>query len=352
MLNDLTTFADLPAFAASDDGKLVEQLATMTSWDDKPKRIDEWRARQDNQAKGILAKASDLATTSPDTRFFWNERRPVVEMTTQLALLLRMLPTARKFFDDSLVSACPPSNCYQPVFARSMIPSASAIVSASANQRGAANFEGVGAQIKGLADVENTYLKRYIDQMAGRVGTGGGGFVFPSAAAGATSWPTFQRAISAWQPVGGGGGGAPAQEASGQLTVNDVQGFAAANQYLGESLDYYRSRVERPRAAASSGAVVAPELVEAANAFRGAVSGASDQPLKAWQQISRGEGPTTLKLYSSFSDNARLRNNPTAQRMKREVEDHGAHLIRDAIRPIFAPREQAVWGKLNACCLG
>jgi hypothetical protein len=38
--------------------------------------------------------------------------------------------------------------------------------------------------------------------------------------------------------------------------------------------------------------------------------------------------------------------------MKREVEDHGAHLVRDAIRPVFAPREQTVWGKLNACCLG
>lgn len=351
MLNDLTAFSDLQAFAASDDGKLVDQLATMTSWEEKPKKIDEWRGRQDAQAKAIVGKASELSASNPDSRLVWPERRPVVEMTTQLALLWRMLPTAHKFFDDSLVAACPPSNCYQPVFARSMIPSASAIVSASANQRAAAGFEGVGTQIKSLADNENTYLKRYIDQMAGRSGGGGGGFVFPASAAGATSWPVFQRAIGSWQPVGGGGGGS-APDLSGQLTAADLQTFAAANQYLGESLDYYRQRVERPRAAASAGAVVAPELVEAANTFRGAVSAASDQPLKAWQQLSRGEGGATLKQYMSFSDNARLRNNQTALRMKREVEDHGAHLMRDAIRPVFAPREQAVWGKLNACCLG
>ncbi len=351
MLNDLTAFSDLQAFVASDDGKLVEQLATMTSWEEKPKKIDEWRARQDNQAKAILSKASELSTASPDSRFAWNERRPVVEMTTQLALLWRMLPTAHRFFDESLVAQCPPSNCYQPVFARSMIPSASAIVSASANQRAAATFEGVNAQIKSLADGENTYLKRYIDQMAGRAGGGGGGFVFPASAASATAWPVFQRAIGSWQPVGGGGGGT-APDASGQLTAADLQTFAAANQYLGESLDYYRARVERPRAQASAGSVVAPELVEAANAFRTAVTGVSDQPLRAWQQLARGEGGATLKQYLSFSENPRLRNNSTAQRLKREVEDHGAHLVRDAIRPIFVPREAAVWGKLNACCLG
>ena len=350
MLNDLTAFSDLSAFAASDDGKLVEQLATMTSWDEKPKKIDEWRGRQDAQEKGILAKASELATGNPDTRFTWTERRPVAEMTAQLALLWRMLPTARRFFDESLVSQCPPSNCYQPVFARSMIPAASAIVSASANQRAAAGFEGVGGTIKGLADTENTYLKRYIDQMAGRVG-GGGGFIFPASAAGAVSWPVFQRAIAAWQ-VQGSGGGAAAQEASGQLSATDLQTFAAANQYLGESLDYYRSRVERPKAAAA-GSAVAPELLEGANTFRGAVSGASDQPLKAWQQLARAEaGGPSLKQYMAFSDNPRLRNNATALRMKREVEDHGAHLVRDAIRPVFAPREQVVWGKLNACCIG
>jgi hypothetical protein len=351
MLNDLTTFSDLQAFAASDDGKLVEQLATMTSWEEKPKRVDEWRGRQDAQAKGILAKASEVATSNPDPRYAFAERRPVIEMTTQLALLWRMLPTARRFFDESLVSQCPPSNCYQPVFARSMIPAASAIVSASANQRAAAGFEGVGAAIKGLADTENTYLKRYIDQMAGHLG-GGGGFLFPSAAASAVSWPSFQKAVASWPIQGSGGGGAP-QEASGQLSVSDMQTFAASNQYLGESLDYYRTRIERRRAAEAAGAVVAPELLEAANAFKGSVSAASDQPLRAWQQLARSEaGGPSLKQYMAFSVSPRLRNNSTALRMKREVEDHGAHLLRDAIRPVFAPREAVVFGKLNACCLG
>jgi hypothetical protein len=351
MLNDLTTFSDLTAFAASDDGKLVEQLATMTSWEDKPKRIDEWRGRQDAQAKAILAKASDVATSNPDSRFAFTERRPVVEMTAQLALLWRMLPTARRFFDESLVTQCPPSNCYQPVFARSMVPAASAIVSASANQRSAAGFEGVGAAVKALADTENTYLKRYIDQMAGHVG-GGGGFLFPSAAASAVSWPSFQKAIASWT-IQGSGGGAGGQEASGGLSVADLQTFAATNQYLGESLDYYRSRIERPKAAAAAGSVVAPELLEAANALKGSVSAASDQPLKAWQQLARSEaGGPSLKQYMAFSLSAKLRNNPTALRMKREVEDQGAHLMRDAIRPIFAPREAVVWGKLSACCLG
>jgi hypothetical protein len=349
MLVDLTKYADLPVFNASDDGKLVATLEGMPSWDDKPKRLDEWRIRQQTVEKAILTRGSDLATATPDPRMQWTERRPVVEAAAQLALLWRMLPIAGQFFSESLVTKCPPGNCYQPAFARSMIPSASGIVSAASAERAAATFDGVPAAIKGVADSEATYLRRYIDQMAGRAGGGGAGFVVPASASAATSWPGFQKAIGSWQPQGGGGG-AVAADASGQLTATDFQQFANANQYLAEVYEEYRSRIERPRAAAA-GSSVAPELIEAANAFRAAVTGVSDQPLQAWRQLARGEGGT-LKQYKAFSDGPRLKSNPTAMRMKREVEDHGAHLIRDAIRPQFAQREPAAWAKISSCCLG
>ena len=128
-------------------------------------------------------------------------------------------------------TTCPPGNCFQPAFARAMIPSASGVVSAASAHVGALrSFEGVSGSVGTLAETEATYLRRYIDQMAGRAG-GGSAFAFPDAAAGAGNWPAFQRAIGAWQPVGGGGG-AVAADPSGQLAAADFEAFAAANQYL------------------------------------------------------------------------------------------------------------------------
>lgn len=349
VLNDLAGYSDLAAYAASEDGKLVEALRAEPSWTEKPKKIDAWRLRQDTLAKAILTRASDLSNASPDPRFAWPDRRPAVDQSTQLALVWRTLTVAQPFFDESLVAQCPPGNCYQPAFARAMIPAASAVVSAASAQQVALKaFDGVGPAITTLAETESTYLRRYIDQMAGR-GGGGGGFAFPDTAAGAGNWPAFQRAISGWQPSGGGGG-ALAADPSGRLTAADLEQFAAANQHLAAVLDEYRRRIERPRLAAAAERT-APELIAAAESFRGAVTGVSDQPLKAWKQLSTGEG-ATLKQYKAFSGNPRLKSDSTAQRLKRAVEDHGAHLLRDAIRPQFAPRAEAAWGRINACCLG
>ncbi|HTO88040.1 MAG TPA: type VI secretion protein IcmF/TssM N-terminal domain-containing protein [Thermoanaerobaculia bacterium] len=348
VLNDLAGFTDLTAYAASEDGRLLETLRAEPSWTEKPKKIDAWRMRQDSLAKAILTKSSDLSTASPDPRFQWADRRPIVDQTTQLALVWRTLSVAQPFFEESLVTQCPAGNCFQPAFARAMIPSASAIVSAASAQLVALrSFEGAAPAVTALADTEATYLRRYIDQMSGHAG--GGGFAFPDAAAGAGTWPAFQRAISSWQPSGGGASAAP--DASGQLTSADLEQFAAANQYLAPVLEEYRRRIERPRLAAAA-EKAAPELIAAAESFRGAVTGVSDQPLKAWRQLSTGEGGQSLKQYKAFSDNPRLRSDPTALRLKRSVEDHGAHLLRDAIRPQFAPRAAEAYGRISGCCLG
>ncbi len=349
VLNDLAGYTDLKAYAASDDGRLVEQLATEPSWAEKPKRIDAWRLRQDAMAKGILSRSSELSAASPDPRFFWPERRPSVDQAAQLALVWRTLTVAQPFFEESLVTQCPPGNCYQPAFARAMVPAASQIVSAAqAQQTALRTFEGVSPEIAKLADNEATYLRRYIDQMSGRSG-GGSGFTFPDAAAGAGSWQAFQRSIGAWQAMGGGGGGI-APDSSGVLSAQDFEQFALGNQYLAPVLEEYRRRIERPRLAAASERT-APELLAAVENFRGAVTAVSDQPLKAWKQLATGDG-ATLKQYKAFSDNPRLRGDATALRLKRAVEDHGAHLLRDAIRPQFAPRAAEAYGRLTGCCLG
>jgi len=348
ILNDLASYTDLAAYAASEDGKLVETLRSEPAWTEKPKRLDAWRQRQDALAKGILGKSAELAAATPDVRFLWPERRPSVDQSAQLALVLRTLTVAQPFFEESLVTQCPPGNCFQPAFARAMIPSASGVVSAASAHVGALrSFEGVSGSVGTLAETEATYLRRYIDQMAGRAG-GGSAFAFPDAAAGAGNWPTFQRAIGAWQPVGGGGAVSP--DPSGQLAAADFEAFAAANQYLAPVREEFVRRIDRPRLQAQSERV-APELTAAAESFRGAVTSISDQPLKAWKQLSTGDG-ATLKQYKAFSENLRLKSDPTAARLKRAIEDHGAHLLRDAIRPQFAPRAEAAAGRFSTCCLG
>src|SRR6202011_415163 len=82
-LQELTNYADLTAYAATDDGKLLEKLAAMTAWNEKPKPVDEWRTRQEQPVKAILARTGEMAAANPDPKFLWNDRRPVVEQAAQ-----------------------------------------------------------------------------------------------------------------------------------------------------------------------------------------------------------------------------------------------------------------------------
>jgi hypothetical protein len=347
-LSDLTNYSNLTAYAATDDGKLLDKLAAMTAWSEKPKAVDEWRTRQEAPEKAILAKATEMSAGSPDPKFLWSDRRPTVEQVAALALVWRTLPTAQKFFGDALVAQCPPNICYTPDFARAMVSSASLVVGFGAKQQSVAAFDGVTPAITALAGSEKTYLESYIDRMGGG-GSGGSGFIFPGAAAGAGSWSAFQRAISTWTPAGGGA--AAPVDTGGQLTLADVQTFVNANEKLNEVLEYYRNKIERPRAAAA-GATVSPDLLAAAEQFRTTVSALAGEPLKAWKQLANAEGGVSLKQYKAFSDNPRVRSIPIAARLRNEVEFHGAHLMRDGIRPAYQQREPVTWGRLSGCCLG
>jgi hypothetical protein len=348
VLNGLAAFSDPAAYRESEDGKLVEALSAMPNWDEKKKKIDEWRGRQDSTGRGLLGKSADFSASNPDPAFQWTDRRPRVDEAVELGLLARTVPPAQQFFGDSLGPQCPPASCYTPVFAKAMMSAASGVVFTAAGQRLVSGWEGVAPAIRRLSETESAYLRRYIDQMAGHAGSGGG-FFFPSAAAEAGTWPAFRRAVSSWQPSGGGGGAA-APDLAAQLSYADMQTFVQENANLGDALDYYKNRIERPRAAAA-GERTAPELLAAAEGFRGVVQGLADGPLEAWKQLA-GSDAASLKQYKVFSENPRLRGDATAQRMKHGVEDHGAHLLRDEIRPRFEARGKGVSEHLNACCLG
>ena len=348
-LNAVAVFSDLPTYNASEDGRLVEALAAMTNGDARKAKVDEWRGKQDAAAKGILGRAAEFSASNPDPAFQWAERRPRLEEATQLALLARILPPAQQYFGDSLGNQCPPSICFTPAFAKAMMSAASGVVFTATGQRLISSWDGVGGSIRKLSDTESAYLRRYIDQMAGRSGGGGGGFTFPGSAAAAGTWSEFRRAIGSWQPSGGGGGGPVAPDLAAQLTYADVQAFAQENTNLGDALEYYKSRVERPRAAAAAERT-APELLAAAETFRGVVQGLPDGSLDAWKQLAANDG-ASLKQYKVFSESPRLRGDATSQRMKRGVEDHGANLMRNEIRPRFEARSRAVADRLNGCCL-
>src|SRR5664279_3224116 len=122
LLSDVGAYSDLDAFKASDDGKIMTQVNTISSLDGKKQKLEEWQKRQEDLKNASVAKAVDFEKTIPDGRFRWSDVGPFARRTAELALLARVLPPVQEFLTASIGPGCNPAICFQKPFTQMMIP--------------------------------------------------------------------------------------------------------------------------------------------------------------------------------------------------------------------------------------
>ena len=349
LLADVGAYADLDAFKATDDGKILAQVNTISSLDGKKQKLEEWQKRQEGMEIASVAKATDFTNTNPDMRFRGSEVVAFARRTAEIALLARVLPPVQEFLNASIGPACNPSICFQKPFTQMMIPYGNGVVSLAERQTNALSRDDARNDVKALSQGEIDYLQRFLDATGAPVRSGGGGFYVPASALTARAWRTFQIAVGTWSPAGGGGGGA-APDQAGQLTLADLQNFVQTNANLNPIIGYYKSRFE-VRAAAKP-AVIPDYLLAAAETFKKTVGALGDKDeLKSWKQLATGGEGATLRGWHAFTGDVRIKGGAYGKSLK-SLEDHGASLIRTAVEPQFNPRWDALYQRLAACCSG
>ncbi len=349
LLADVGAYADLDAFRASDDGKILTQVNTISSLDGKKQKLEEWQKRQEDLKNASVAKGTDFEKTVPDSRFRWSDVGPFARRTAEIALLARVLPPVQEFLTASIGPGCNPSICFQKPFTQMMIPYGNGVVSLAERQTNALTRDDARNDVKALSQGEIEYLERFLDATGAPVRSGGGGFSIPGSALTARAWRTFQIAVGTWTPAGGGGGGG-APDQSGQLTLADLQGFVQTNANLNPVIGYYKKRFE-VRVSARP-AVIPDYLIAAAETFKRTVGALGDKDeLKSWKQLATGGDGATLRGWHAFTGDLRIKAGPYGRSLK-SLEDRGASLIKTAIEPQFNPKWDAVYQRLASCCSG
>lgn len=349
LLADVGAYADVDAFRASDDGKILAQVNTISSLDGKKQKLEEWQKRQEDLKNASVAKAPDFERTMPDPRFRASDVVPFARRTAELALLARVLPPVQEFLTASIGPGCNPAICFQKPFTQMMIPYGNGVVALAERQTNALAREDAKSDVKAVSQGEIEYLQRFLDATGAPVRSGGGGFSIPASALTARSWRAYQIAVGTWTPAGGGGGGG-APDQAGQLTLADLQGFVQTNANLNPVIGYYKSRFEA-RASAKPAAV--PDyLLAAAETFKRTVGALGDKDeLKSWKQLATGAEGATLKGWHAFTGDLRIKSGPYGRSLK-SLEDRGGNLIKAAAEPQFNPRWDALYQRLASCCSG
>ena len=349
LLADVGAYADLDAFRASDDGKILAQVNTISSLDGKKQKLEEWQKRQEDLKNASVAKGTDFEKTVPDGRFRWSDVGPFARRTAELALLARVLPPVQEFLTASIGPGCNPSICFQKPFTQMMIPYGNGVVSLAERQTNALSRDDARNDVKALSQGEIDYLQRFLDATGAPVRSGGGGFSIPGSALTARTWRTFQIAVGTWTPAGGGGGGG-APDQAGQLTLADLQGFVQTNANLNPVIGYYKKRFE-VRVSAKP-AVIPDYLIAAAETFKRTVGALGDKDeLKSWKQLATGAEGATLRGWHAFTGDVRIKGGSYGRSLK-SLEERGASLIKAAVEPQFNPKWDAVYQRLASCCSG
>jgi hypothetical protein len=348
LLSDVGAYADLDAFRATDDGKILAQVNTISSLDGKKQKLEEWQKRQEDLKNASIAKAPEFEKTLPDVRFRAGEVGGFARRTAELALLARVLPPVQEFLTASIGPGCNPAICFQKPFTQMMIPYGNGVVSLAERQTNALARDDARNDVKGLSQGEIDYLQRFLDATGTPARSGGGGFYVPAAALTARTWRAWQIAVGTWSPGGGGGGGAPDQ--AGQLTLADLQGFVQTNANLNPVIGYWNSHFGA-RVSAKPAAI--PDyLLAATDMFKRTVGALGDKDeLKSWRQLATGADGATLKGWHAFTGDLRVRSGPHGRSLK-TLEDRGANLIKTAIEPVFNPKWDALYQRLASCCSG
>ncbi|MEM7353140.1 MAG: type VI secretion protein IcmF/TssM N-terminal domain-containing protein [Acidobacteriota bacterium] len=300
----------------------------------------------DQQRQALWEPVGQLATFaggSPDDRFEAQRGRQQGELLAALGAGMMILPPADDFLREKFRLDC--SSCFTKSYAESFVRPANKFLGQSnAALRPASAVSEVRQHLDGINTALYRYLETFIDRLDSG-GGGGGGFQRPYGASNAATWSRFAAAIRDWR-IDAPAAAAPRQSGSG-LTQQLVQEFANSNSRLQPLVDRFLS-VTRPRAAAP--VRIPADLERAVASYKSVFEVLEDEPLAAWRQLALGEDGASLDGFHSFSRSSRLRRNSQGKWLAANVEEHGARLLSDAIRPRFQQEAERLWGYLDNCC--
>ncbi|MGZ6988943.1 MAG: hypothetical protein ACXVH0_08285, partial [Thermoanaerobaculia bacterium] len=163
LLSDVAAYADLEAFRATDDGKILTQVNTISSLDGKKQKLEEWQKRQEDLKNAAVSKAPDFERSTPDSRFRASDVVPFARRTAELALLARVLPPVQEFLTASIGPSCNPGICFQKPFTQMMIPYGNGVVSLAERQTNALSRDDARNDVKAFSQGEIDYLQRFLD---------------------------------------------------------------------------------------------------------------------------------------------------------------------------------------------
>ena len=321
--NERTTFAADIANNSGDEGK-----------------IQEIRDFYQEQRKALWEPVQALKAferKDPDERFQAQQGQEQAELITALGAGLMLLPPADEYLKGLFRLDC--ASCFSKHYADSFVRPANEFLGWSYSALAPAG--GVRDVNQPLTSINNAvlrYLEAFIEKQSGR---GGGGLVRPYGAASAESWTRFAAAIRNWQLTSSNVNSGSA----GGLTLQMLQDFANSNGRLRPLIEKFQqsSRSQQP-------VRVSPDLERAVQDYKNTVSVLEDDPLDAWRQLARGEDGASLEEFHAFSGNSRLRRNNFARWLVENVEEHGARLLSEEIRPDFERDAERLWDYVDRCC--
>lgn len=322
--SEATGFAERIAIKPGDDGKLEEIRDTY-----KKHREALWQPVQQLQA---------FESKDPDERFRAQSGRKQAELVAALGAGRMVLPPAEDYLKGMFDLDC--SSCFSKNYANTFVKPANEFLGWSYSDMAPAG--GVLEIREDLASINNAilrYLEAFIDRQGG--GGGGGGLQRPYSAASADSWSRFAAGIRKWQLTASTSNRGP----TSGLTLDMLEDFANSNSNLRPLIDKFRA-ANRPQTQVQ----VSPDLERAVQDYKNTVAVLEDDPLEAWRQLARGDDGASLEDFHAFSGNGRLRRNNFARWLVENVEEHGAKLLSDEIRPDFERDAARLWDFLDRCC--
>ena len=274
----------------------------------------------------------------PDDRFQAARGHEAAELVAALGIGTALLPPTSEYLSDKFDLGC--NACFRKTYAESFVVPANELLGLyNAALRPVTAVRDIREPLDTINTALYQYLEAYIER---QTATSGGGIARPYSAAQADSWPQFADAIRAWQLTSARTGGG----ASG-LTESMVQDFANANDRLTPLVEFFRES-SRPKAAVK----VPANLRRAVDEYKATIDLLDDDPLKAWLQLAREEDGTSLDDFHTFSRNGTLRRSNLTKWLIPNIEEHGAKLLSDAIRPKFERDAERLWDTIDDCCRG
>ena len=307
-------------------------------------QLDEINSAQVTETSRLIKPVVEIGDLE-DPQFKEVER--ILLPVAELGVAERLLPPVREFFVGTVFN---PENesLYTADRARENVPKANDfLVWAQRNLRDVDLQPTTEEEIQAIDDAIYRYVQDLVEREIASMGGGGGGqyFVQPRDAARAQSWRTFVDAVSRWNHVGSSRGGG--RGSSTGIDSRMLADFAQQNTRL-ESLSRQLQNAQRSRTPTGGGGpVVAATLGRAITDFKEAVGGLDSNAREAWGQLA--QRPENLEKFHAFSHLGRGR---YVSDLERDLEEHGAELLKREIEPEFQRAYREYWKDIDDYAAG